>query len=107
MGFMAVYSHVDHNNLITGQKICPNILCQIFIEKDTAKIEDFHANFSTDLSVFALKIGHQNLLFSTDLIRLCHNSPLICYSPKIISILEKIGPNILKRLLIFNLFIAH
>ena len=64
------------------------------------EIEDLHPN----LGVFALKIGHQ---FSIDVIGLRHNSPLICYFQQIISILEKIYPNILKKLLIFNLFMTH
>ena len=66
-----------------------------------------HPNWSKDLSVFTLKIGHQNLLFSIDFIGLRHNSSVIHYFPGIISILEKIAPNILKRLLIFFSFMAH
>ena len=68
-----------------------------------AEIDDLHPNLSTDLSVFTLRIGHQNFSFSIDFIGLRHNSLLICYFPEIISILEKIGPNILKRLLISNM----
>ena len=70
------------------------------------KIEDLHPNLSTDLSVFTLGIGLQNLSFSIDFIVLRHNSSLICYLREIISILQKNGPNILKLLLIFNLFMT-
>ena len=45
-------------------------------------------NLSTDLSVFILKIGHQNLSFSTDFVGLCHNSSLIYYFQEIVIILE-------------------
>ena len=72
-----------------------------------AEIENLHPNLSTDLSVFILKTGHQNPSFSIDFNGLRHNSPLICYFPEIIRILEKIGLNILKRLLTFNLFMAR
>ena len=56
-----------------------------------AEIEDFHPNLSTDLTVFTLKMGHQNLSFPIDFIGLRHQSSLICYLPEIISILEEIG----------------
>ena len=72
-----------------------------------AEIQDFHPDLSTDLGVFSLKTEHQNLSFSIDFIGLRHNSLLICYFPEIISILETIGPNILKSLPIFNLFMTH
>ena len=72
-----------------------------------AEIERFHPNLSTDLTVFTLKTGHQNLSFSIGFIGLRHKSSLICYFPENIGMLEKIGPNILKRLLIFNLFMSH
>ena len=62
-----------------------------------AKIEDLHPNLSIDLNVFRLS-------FSVDFIGLRHNSPPICYFREIISILEKIGPNIPKKLLTFNFF---
>ena len=55
-----------------------------------AETEDLHPNFSTDLSVFTLKIGHQDLSFCEDFIGLRHNSPLICYFPEIISNLKNI-----------------
>ena len=71
------------------------------------EIGDLHPNLSTHLSVFALQIRRQNLSFSIDFIGLRHNSSLICYFRKIIGILLKIGPNILKSLLIFNLFMTH
>ena len=61
-----------------------------------AEMEDFHPNLSTDLTVFTLKIGHQNPSFSIYFIGLRHKSSLICYFPEIIGILEKLGPNILK-----------
>ena len=54
-----------------------------------AEIEDLHPNLSTNLRVFSLKIGHQNLSFSTDFSGLRHNFSLICYLPHIISILQK------------------
>ena len=63
-----------------------------------AEIEDLHPNLSTDVSVFTRKIGDQNLSFSIDFIGLRQNSSLICYFPEIIIILEKICPNILKKL---------
>ena len=72
-----------------------------------AEIENLHPVLSTDVSVIALKIGHQNLSFSIDFIGLRHYSSTIFHVTKIISILEKICPNILKRLLIFNLFMTH
>ena len=72
-----------------------------------AEIEDFYPNLSTDLTVFTLKTGHQSFPFSIDFIGLRHKSSLICYFPEIIGILEKIGPNILKRLLLFNLLMTH
>ena len=93
------------NNLITTQRIYT--LSNFVQNRQLAETEDFHPNLSTDLSVFTLKIGHQNLLFSIDYIGLCRNSSLICYFPEIISILEKFGPNILKRLLIFYSFMTH
>ena len=68
---------------------------------------DLHPNLLTGLSVLALKIGHLNLLFSVDLIGLRLNSSLICYFPEIISILEKICPNIPNKLPIFNLSMTH
>ena len=72
-----------------------------------AEIEDLHPDLLTDLSVFTLKTGHRNLSFSIGFIKLCHSSSLICYFPEIISIFEKIGPNILKRLLILNFFMTY
>ena len=72
-----------------------------------AEIEHLHANLPTDLSVLTLKIGHQDLSFFIDFIGLRHNSLLIFYFPENISLLEKIGPNILKRLPIFNQFMTH
>ena len=48
-----------------------------------------------------MKIGQRNILFSIDFIGLRHNLS------EIISILEKIGPNILNRLLIFDSFVSH
>ena len=72
-----------------------------------AEIGDFHPNLSTDLTVFTPKIGHQNLSFSINFIGLRHKSSLMYYFPDIIGILEEIGPNILKRLLILNLFMTH
>ena len=51
-----------------------------------AEIEDLHPNLSTDLS---------ECLHSENLFGLRHNSSLICYFTKNISILETIGPNIL------------
>ena len=63
-----------------------------------AEIEDLYPkNLSTDLSVFTLRIGLQNLSFSEDLIGLGHNSSIIGYLPEIINSLEKICPNILKK----------
>ena len=70
-------------------------------------MEDLHPDLSTDRGAFTLKIWHHNLSFSIDFIGLRHSSSLICYFPEIISILEKICPNIQKRLLIFNLFMTH
>ena len=70
------------------------------------EIEDLHPNWLTDSSIFTLKIGHQNFPFSIDFIRSRHNSLLVCYLQEIISILEKICPNMLKRLLTFNLFMT-
>ena len=52
-----------------------------------AKIKDLHPNLLTDLSVFPLKIGLQNLSFFIDFIGLGHNSSLMCYLREIISIL--------------------
>ena len=72
-----------------------------------ADIEDLQSNLSTHPSIFTLKIGHQNLLFCIGFTGLRHNSSLICYFPEIISILKKIYPNILSRLLILNLFMTH
>ena len=65
--------------------------------RQLTEIEELHPTWSTYLSVFTLKTGHQNLLFSIDFIGLRHNSSLIFYFPGIISILEKIGLNILIR----------
>ena len=67
-----------------------------------AEIEDFHPNLSTVLTVFTLKIENQNLSFSIEFIGLRQKSSLICYFPEVIGILDKIGQNILKRLLSFN-----
>ena len=53
------------------------------------EIKDLHPTLSTDLSVFTLKIGLQNLSFPRDFIGLRHNSSPICYFPEIICILEK------------------
>ena len=54
-----------------------------------AEIEGLRPNLSTDLSVFTLKIGHQNLSFSIDFIGLRHCSSLICYFQEIMSISEE------------------
>ena len=43
-----------------------------------AEINHLHPDLSTDLSVFTLKIGLQNLSFSVDFIGLRHNSSIIC-----------------------------
>ena len=48
-----------------AKKICPGYTLSNFLQ--LAEIEDLHPNLSTDLSVFTLKIGHQNLLFFIDL----------------------------------------
>ena len=66
--------------------------------------ENLHPNLSNNLSVFTLEIGHQNLLL---FYKLRHNSALIAYFPEVMSILEKMGPKILERLLIIYLFVAR
>ena len=54
------------------------------------------------INPFGTSIIDQHFRESIKLIGFCCNSLLICYFPEIISISKKIGPNILKRLLIFN-----
>ena len=54
-----------------------------------------------DLILFTLKIGQRNIFFSTDFIGLRRNFS------EIISVLEKIGPNIFNRLLIFDSFVTY
>ena len=49
-----------------------------------AEMRDLHSDLSTDLSVFTLRTGHQNLSFSNDFIGLRHNSSQICYFPEIV-----------------------
>ena len=103
-----VYSHTDVNNLITTQKNPARIYSvKLLQSREMAEIEDLHPNLSTNLSDFTLKIGHRNLLFSKDFIGSHHDSSLTCYFPEIVSISEKICPNILKMLLIFNMFMTH
>ena len=51
--------------------ICRNILCQ---SRQMVEIKDLNLNLSTDLSVFTIKIEHQNFSHFIDFIGLCHNS---------------------------------
>ena len=76
----AVHSQMDPNNLITKEKKSARIYSvKILQHREISEIENLHPNVSTDLSVFILKTGLQNLSFSIDLNGLLHNSSLICY----------------------------
>ena len=92
---------MDLNNLITVQKDLREYTLSNFYRVEDGRNRGFHPNLPTNLSVFTLKIEHQNLSFYINFIGLRGKSPLICFFPEIISNLEKIIPNILKRLLIF------
>ena len=88
---------MDLNSLITRQQNLPEYTLS---NREMAEIEDFHPNCDLTISL-------ENWEFSIDFIGLRHKSSLICYFSETIGILEKIGSNILKRLVNFNLFLTH